>query len=81
MGEGVHHFELRDGPYGLRGCLGENEVRTNVSKCCEFVCVVQSCGVVVRMAMVVDGLNQCSVMRFCRRVSTVVFEWKERVTS
>ena len=45
------------------------------------VCVVQSCGVVVRMAMVVSGLTQCKVIRFCKRVSTVVLEWKERVSS
>ena len=45
------------------------------------VCVVQSCGDVVRIAMVVSGLNQCKVIRFCKRVSTVVLEWKERVSS
>ena len=45
------------------------------------MCVVLSCGVVVRMAMVVSGLNQCNVIRLCKRVSTVVLEWKERVIS
>ena len=45
------------------------------------MCVVLSCGVVVRMAMVVSGLNQCSVKRLCKRVSTVVLELKERVIS
>ena len=30
---------MGDGPNGLRGSLGENEMRTNVSQCCEFVYV------------------------------------------
>ena len=40
-----------------------------------------SCGIVVRMAMVASGLNQCRVKMLCRSASTVVLELKETMVS
>ena len=40
-----------------------------------------NCGMVVRMVMVVSGLNQCMVKMFCKSASTVVLELRETVDS
>ena len=40
-----------------------------------------NCGMVVRMVMVVSGLNQCMVKMFCKSASTVVLELREIVDS